>query len=244
MRHGDDMGKSQYAEIVDTLVDDLTGCRPGARVASEHEIAARFDVSRAVAGAALRELESRLLVRRVRGSGTFVNGRIDYVISADRAPAWHQAVRAVGAEPHTTVRSVTAESLPADVAERVQRSPGSPAHRVVRQSWINGMPSGWAIEWIPDDVYPDGADVALRAVESLDQVLRQMAKVEPVRAWCRVSMELPPPEVAAGLEIDAGRHVWLVESVNRDVRRDAPVMASITWSRPDVIRIIVEMSNG
>jgi GntR family phosphonate transport system transcriptional regulator len=145
------MGKSQYAEIVDTLVDDLTGCRPGARVASEHEIAARFAVSRAVAGAALRELESRLLVRRVRGSGTFVNGRIDYIISADRAPAWHQAVRAAGAEPHTTVRSITAEPLPADVAGRIQRSEGSPAHRVVRQSWINGMPSGWAIEWIPDD---------------------------------------------------------------------------------------------
>ena len=59
------MGKSQYAEIVDALMGDLAESRPGARVASEHEIAARFAVSRAVAGAALRELESRLLVRRV-----------------------------------------------------------------------------------------------------------------------------------------------------------------------------------
>ena len=56
------MGKSQYAEIVDTLAGDLAGCRPGTRIASEHEIAARFAVSRAVAGAALRELENRLLV--------------------------------------------------------------------------------------------------------------------------------------------------------------------------------------
>jgi DNA-binding GntR family transcriptional regulator len=238
------MGKSQYAEIVDTLVDDLAGCQPGARFASEHEIAARFAVSRAVAGAALRELESRLLVRRVRGSGTFVNGRIDYVISADRAPSWHQAVRATGAEPRSTVRSVAAEKLPGGLAVRLSRPPGSPAHRIVRQGWINGMPSSWAVEWIPDDVFPDGADMAIRAVESLDQVLRQMARVEPVRAWCRVSMELPPPEVAAGLEIDRGRHVWLVESVNRDARRGLPVMTSIWWTRPDVARITVEMSNG
>lgn len=238
------MGKSQYAEIVGALVADLAGCQPGARFASEHEIAARFAVSRAVAGAALRELESRLLVRRVRGSGTFVNGRIDYVISADRAPSWHQAVRATGAEPRSTVRSVAAEKLPGDLAARLSRPPGSPAHRIVRQGWINGMPSSWAVEWIPDDVFPDGADVAIRAVESLDQVLRQMARVEPVRAWCRVSMELPPPEVAAGLEIDRGRHVWLVESVNRDARRGLPVMTSIWWTRPDVIRVIVEMSNG
>jgi GntR family transcriptional regulator, phosphonate transport system regulatory protein len=238
------VGKSQYAEIVDTLVGDLAGCQPGARFASEHEIAARFAVSRAVAGAALRELESRLLVRRVRGSGTFVNGRIDYVISADRAPSWHQAVRATGAEPRSTVRSVAAEKLPGDLAARLSRPPGSPAHRIVRQGWINGMPSSWAVEWIPDDVFPDGADVAIRAVESLDQVLRQMARVEPVRAWCRVSMELPPPEVATGLEIDRGRHVWLVESVNRDARRGFPLMTSIWWTRPDVVRITVEMSNG
>jgi GntR family phosphonate transport system transcriptional regulator len=238
------MGKSQYAEIVDTLVGDLAGCRPGARVASEHEIAARFTVSRAVAGAALRELESRLLVRRVRGSGTFVNGRIDYIISADRAPSFSQTVRAAGAEPRSAVRSVTAEPLPGDLAARLERAPGSPAHRIVRQSWINGMPSGWVSEWIPDDVFPDGADVAVRAVESLDQVLRQMAGVEPVRAWCRVSMELPPPEVAAGLETDPGRHVWLVESVNRDARRRFPVLTNIWWTRPDVIRVTVEMGNG
>jgi GntR family phosphonate transport system transcriptional regulator len=238
------MGKSQYAGIVDTLVDDLASCRPGARVASEHELAARFAVSRAVAGAALRELENRLLVRRVRGSGTFVNGRIDYVIAADRVPSFSKTVRKMGLEPHHIVRSITAEPLPDDLAARLERAPGSPAHRIVRQGWINGMPSGWNTEWIPDDVFPDGADVAIRAVESLDQVLRQMAKVEPIRAWCRVSMELPPPEVATGIEVDPGRHVWLVESVNRDGAGGIPVLTNIWWARPDVIRVIVEMSNG
>jgi GntR family phosphonate transport system transcriptional regulator len=238
------MGKSQYAEIVDSLVGDLAGCQPGARVASEHEIAARFAVSRAVAGAAMRELESRLLVRRVRGSGTFVNGRIDYIISADRVPSFSQTVRAAGAEPRSAVRAISAEPLPGELAARLEREPGSPAHRIVRQSWINDMPSGWVIEWIPDDMFPDGADVAVRAVESLDQVLRQMGGVEPVRAWCRVSMELPPPEVAAGIETDPGRHVWLVESVSRDAHRGFPIMTSIWWTRPDVIRITVEMSNG
>ena len=60
------------------------------------------------------------------------------------------------------------DTLVDDPAVRLERTPGSAAHCVVRQGWINGMPSGWVIEWIPDDVYPDGADVALRAVESLD----------------------------------------------------------------------------
>src|ERR1700760_4999187 len=128
------MGKSQYAEIVDALVGDLAGRRPGARFASEHEIAARFAGSRAVAGAALRELESRLLVRRVRGSGTFVNGRIDYVISADRVPSYSQTVRAAGAYPRSVVRSIATEPFPAELAARLEREPGSPAHCIVRQS--------------------------------------------------------------------------------------------------------------
>jgi len=71
-----------------------------------------------------------------------------------------------------------------------------------------------------------------------------MAGVEPVRAWCRVSMELPPPEVAAGIEVDQGRHVWLVESVSRDAKRSFPIMTSIWWATPDVIRVIVEMSHA
>jgi DNA-binding GntR family transcriptional regulator len=236
------MGKNRYTEIVDVLVDDLAGCRPGTRVASEHEIADRFAVSRAAAGAALRELENRLLVRRVRGSGTFVNGRIDYVISAHRAPSWHQTVRDAGAVPRSVVRDIRAETLPDELAARLERPPGSPAHCLIRQGYINDLLCGWTNEWIPDDMFPAGADVAVRAVESLDQILRQMARVEPVRAWCRVSMEPPPPEVAVGLDVDQGRHVWLVESVSRDASRGYPVMCSVWWSRPDVVRVVVEMS--
>lgn len=238
------VGKNRYSEIVDDLVVDLAECRPGTRVASEHEIAAKFAVSRAVAGAALRELENRMLVRRVKGSGTFVNGRIDYVISPHLVPSWHQTVRAAGADPHSLVRSVQAKTLPDELADRLERPRGSPAHCLVRQGYINGLLCGWTNEWIPDDVFPAGADVAVRAVDSLDQVLRQMARVEPVRAWCRVSMELPPPDVATELDFDQGRHVWLVESVSTDATKGYPVMGSVWWARPDVVRVIVEMSGS
>jgi DNA-binding GntR family transcriptional regulator len=90
-------------------------------------------------------------------------------------------------------------------------------------------------------VCPPAADVAVRAVESVDLVLRQMAKVEPVRAWCRISMEIPPPEVAAGLETDEARHAWLVESMSRDAKTGTPVLASRAWTRVEMVRMIVEM---
>jgi GntR family phosphonate transport system transcriptional regulator len=238
------MGKSRYPEIVGALASDLAGCQPGDRVPSEHEIAARFCVSRATARAAVQELEERLIVRRVRGSGTYVNHRIDYVISPDRAPSWHQTVEAAGAVPRSVVRDIRPASLPAEVAERLERPAGAPAQRLVRQNFINDLVAGWNTEWLPSDVCPPAADVAVRAVESVDMVLRQMARVEPVRAWCRVSMEAPPADVAAGLEIDDSRHAWLVESMSRDARTGRPVMASTAWTRVEMVRIIVEMGEA
>lgn len=235
------MGKSRYTEIVETLAGELADCQVGARVASEHEIAARFGVSRAAARSATQELESRLLVRRVRGSGTFVNHPIDYVISADRPPSWHQTVRDAGATPRRIVRDVRRTALPEEIAARLGRPAGSPTHMLIRQGYVNDLLSGWSEEWIPDDIFPDGADVAVHAVESVDLILRQMARVEPVRAWCRVSMVIPPPYVASGLEIDPGRQTWLVESVSRDAASGRPVMCSNTWSRTEVLRMIVEL---
>lgn len=237
------MGKTRYPAIVGALAGDLADCKPGDRVPSEHEIAARFGVSRAAARAAVQELEDRLLVRRVRGSGTYVNHRIDYVISPRRAPSWHQTVAAAGAEPRSIVREIRDGVLDAELAGRLERPAGSPARILVRQYFINDLVAGWTTEWLPADICPPAADVAVRAVESVDLVLRQMARVEPVRAWCRISMDVPPPDVADGLEIDDARHAWLVESVSRDAGTGRPVLASAAWTRVEMVRMIVEMGD-
>jgi DNA-binding GntR family transcriptional regulator len=224
------VGRNRYTEIVATLAGELAGSPVG---------------SRAAARAAVQELESRLLVRRVWGSGTFVNHRIDYVISPRKAPSWHQTVLDAGAVPRSVVLDIRSGTLTGDLAARLERSAGSRARVLTRQYYyINDLLATWTTEWIPDDVFPDAAEVAVRAVESVDLVLRQMAQVEPVRAWCRVSMDLMPPEVAAGLDLDEGRQAWLVESVSRDARRGYPVMASIAWTRPEMVRMVVEMNES
>ncbi|WP_258958349.1 GntR family transcriptional regulator [Saccharopolyspora kobensis] len=234
------MVRSRYVEMADVLAAELAGLPAGTRIAGEHEIAARFEVGRAAARAAVQELEQRLLVRRVRGSGTFVNKRIDYVISQRRAPSWHQTVREAGAEPRSVVRDVQRAPLPAEEAERLERPVGSAASLLVRQYYVDDLLHGWSNEWIPADVLAD-VDIAVHAVESVDAILRQMSRVQPVRSWCRVSYALPEPEVVAGLEVESGRPVWLVESVSRDAGSGRPVLCSRSWSRPDSARIVVEM---
>ncbi|WP_205587843.1 GntR family transcriptional regulator [Streptomyces sp. 11-1-2] len=220
------------AEIADQPAD--------VRVASEHEIAARFGVSRAAARSALQELEGRHLVRRVRGAGTFVSRPLDYVLSQSRVPSMHQTIREAGGEPRTVVRDVTTVPVTGAIAERLERAEGSAVHLLTRQSYIDGLLSGWSQEWIPVDMLPE-LDAAVHAVESLDTILRQMCGVTPVRAWCRVSGVLPDRRVAEGLEAAHNRPVWLVESLSRDAASGRAVMCSSTWSRPDSVRIIVEL---
>jgi DNA-binding GntR family transcriptional regulator len=231
---------TRYLEIADELAAELAGAPAGTRLDGEHGIGRRFGVGRAAARAALQELERRLLVRRVQGAGTFVNRRIDYTIGHDRRPSWHETVAAAGARPRTVVRGIETRPLPAEYASALGLPAGTPCHRLVRQSYIDDLLAARVHEWVPLGLVAE-LDLAVHAAESLDLVLRQVGRVEPVRAWCRVSLETPPPAVCIGLEIEPSRPVWLVESLSRDARSRRPVMCSRSWMRSDAVRVVVEL---
>ncbi|MCX4095933.1 GntR family transcriptional regulator [Nocardia sp. alder85J] len=234
------MKSPRYLEIADQLAAELADCRPGTRVASEHDISVRFGVGRAASRSALQELERRLVVRRVQGAGTFVNRRIDYVIAQDRQPSFTATVRAAGATPRVQVRVTERMPLPADLAPLLELPPGAPIHHVIRVGFIDDVPSGWSQEWIPVEVTAD-LGPALRATESLELVLRQLGRVQPVRSWCRVGLDVPPPEVPVGLGTDHGIPLWHIESLSRDADTTRPLLYSETWHRTDCLRVVVEL---
>ncbi len=232
----------RYLELADQLAAELAGCPPGWRVPSENEISARFGVGRAAARATLQELERRLLVHRVQGLGTFVNRRIDYTISHDRRPSWHRTVAAAGARPRSVVREIDRRPLPDGPAALLGLQAGTPAWMLVRQSYIDDRLASWTHEWLPHDLVAD-LDLAMHAVESLDEVLRQLARVEPIRAWCRVSLDVPPTAVLTELCIGSSTPLWLVESLSRDATSGRSLMCSSAWMRADAVRVVVELGS-
>jgi DNA-binding GntR family transcriptional regulator len=233
----------RYLDIAEQLATELAGLPTGARVAGEHDITLRFGVGRAAARAALQELERRLLVRRIQGAGTFVNRRIDYVISHDRRPSWHETVAAAGAQPRTVVLGVDVVGLPEEPAALLDLPFGTPAHRLRRQSYIDDLLAAASHEWIPVATVPE-LGAALHAAESVDLVLRQVGRVQPVRSWSRVSLDVPPPDVIVGLQMESTAPVWLVESLSRDGETGLPVMCSSSWMRADALRVVVELGEG
>lgn len=234
------MAETRYREIAETLAAEIADMPPGSKIAGEHEIAARFGVGRAAARAALQELARRMLVRRVRGGGTYAAKRIDYVISSERVPSWSSSVRAAGSVPHSIVRSCDAVELPAAVAARLGLEAGAPGFRLRRRSFTDGLPASWGDEWVPADVLPD-LPTAIRHESSLHEILRQMANAEPERASSRASIEAASDEVAAELECSGGDPVWLVESLNRDAATGRLLCFTQRWIRADAIRVVFEL---
>lgn len=225
-------------EIAATLAREIAALPPGAKIASEHELMRRFDATRSTVRAAFDELATRFLIRRTRGSGTFVNRRIDYRISAQHAPSLHDTVQAAGATARTF--RVGSERMPApdQVAENLGCAPGTELTRLSRIAYIDDQIASCAEEWLAEGVI-EHADVVLKVIESISETLRGSGYF-PVRARSRVAMAFPPGPVAERLELDAPVATWAIETLTRDGDTGRALMFSRTWMRPDVIRVLVD----
>lgn len=240
LRQGCDVAPTPtYLELADGLAADFGIV--GDRVSSENEIASTRGVSRPTARAALQELERRFLVRRIRGAGTFVSRRIDYVISDSRPPSASTTLRSAGAEPVTQLVEARSSACPADVAWHLGIDRRTRVVLVRRLITIEDILTSWTSAYLPAALVPGlGAELATK--QSLFEVLRDVYGIEAQRRWSRASLDLPPPSVVAALRLEGTPPTWLLEGVNerRDQSRQA-VEFTRSWMRADVLNVMFEM---
>lgn len=230
------------AEITCALEREVRDLPAGARLPSEHALMGRFGATRSAVRRAIEALERRYLVRRSQGAGTFVNRRIDYVISPERTPSLHETVEAAGSVCRTFVVDMAPHTPPRRVAEMIGTDPDAQLTRIIRVGYIDDEPSTYGEEWLAPGVL-DVADVRLRAVESLAAVLRADGR-EPVRTWARASAEFAPEDVADRFGIAGPVPVWRLETLSSDGHGGSPVLFSRSWQRQDRVRVVVEMGSA
>lgn len=234
----DAAGARDPRAIAEVLAAEVSGLPAGARMDSENELGARFGVARSVIRRALEELEGRFLIRRVRGSGTYVGGRIDYRVSSRHAPSLHSTVEAAGGEARTAVLESGPAPLPERVADLLGVDPGVASLRLVRSGHINGCLASVAEEWLAPGV-AEHLDAALGVIESVYETLQAFGHL-PSRSRCIATLDHPDPTMAALLEIEPGSPAWFLETLTTDARSGAPLLVSRTWMRLDRVRLVLD----
>jgi DNA-binding GntR family transcriptional regulator len=228
-----------YTAVADRLELEIAALAPHDKVASENELAARFGVSRVTTRSALQELERRMVVRRVRGSGTFVLPRLSYVLSSDGAPSWRAAVRDQGHEPGVAVLSCTTAPASPATQRALRTEAGDDVVHVVRLGTVDGLTAAMSEHWLPLTVVGSAMEQIANGGSLRTAIIRNGCR--PARREAAAEMDTAPPEVGARLGLDHRALVWHVESTSecRDCGRI--VESTRAWMRVDMFRLRFEL---
>lgn len=228
---------STYLELADELEELVRRSEPDERLPSENEIVEQRSVSRVTARSALQELERRSLVRRVRGRGTFVARRLEYVVGAKMAPSWSATVRAAGGTPGAEVLGCEPGAASPEVA-RLLEIGDAEVYTLRRRGYVDGLVATSASSAVPVEF--GAASLAASQGGSLHAAFRELG-LDVHRAWSRAELVVPGADVAEALGYEGRPPTWLVESLNRDRCSRRAVEYSRTWMRADVFRLRLEL---
>lgn len=176
---------------------------PGGKLPPEPELAAELGVSRATLREALRSLEEEGVVRRTRGSGTFVGERPRVTNNLDSNFGVTDAIRMSGMDPGTEQASVRIEAASADEAERLDLQPGEDVVMVDRVRTADGRPVVLTRDILPLRLTRDDPSVLLKLqTDSVYEVFERemgilihhgLATFRPTRADGHIASRLRIP---------------------------------------------------
>lgn len=232
----DPLVSETYLSVANALEGRIQDLDAWDRVPSEHDVVREFEISRPTARAALQELERRFVVRRVKGSGTFVNERIPYPIGNRFPPS---ASRTLGLSGRTaTMRLVTVSETSLEPCELDAFSPDRPQRLCVigRAMEVDGDVVGFGISKVSNAMAP-GLRRHLDDIASIWRVLSSQYGITLIRRSIDVSIDTPPDHVARIL--DTREPSWHLRSVNVDATTGAVVELAESWIRTDRVAVSV-----
>jgi len=208
--------------LADRIAASLVHHEPGWRLPRHTALARRYNVSTAEIDAAVDELSTRHLVRRLPDGQLYRVSPAEYLIPIEGVPGLGSF-----ADPVGVVRvQWTANGEPAAFCT-------SYLLKEIAGPFINAQASQGAggLSMLP-----------ITAPAQQDAEHGNLVPVGEPRA-VHVEMQPPPPSVARSLRLSAGQAAALVTVRFDDLDADRPVALTIAVFRPDLFRIVVESGN-
>jgi hypothetical protein len=239
--------------LADRVAAALVHHEPGWRLPRRSALARRYGVSTAEMEAAIEELATRHLLRRLPDGQVYRASPADYLIRLEGITDLRASIDPMGALIDCASRNVSWRRVPEDVSGALRLPPGQPVC-VVRCLWAaEGNPVAFSATYLPEryaalaEGPPRLADVLRPPQVPADSGDRQQGAVaEPDQArptlpgGLYLELQPPAPSVARSLRLAAGQ-----PAVNVTVRFDdsgdgSPVALATAVLRPDTFRVVVE----
>jgi Bacterial regulatory proteins, gntR family len=240
------------AVLADRIAAALVHHEPGWRLPRHTALARRYNVSTAEIDAAVDELASRNLVRRLPDGQLYRVSPAEYLIPIEGVPGLGSRADPMGGEIVCRSRQASWRQVPEDIGWALQIPPADPVG-VIRMQWTaGGEPAAFCTTYLLKEMAgpfiaaqgtgPAGGLTLLPITAppaSPDPERGDLVPVGEPRA-VHVEMQPPPPSVARSLRLAAGQPAAMVTVRFDDPDGGKPVALTIAVLRPDLFRIVVE----
>ncbi|WP_275286969.1 GntR family transcriptional regulator [Halomonas elongata] len=236
LRLDPDLSTPLYHQLASRLEDAIEegAWQAGEALPSERALAESLDVSRITARKALDRLAERGLIRRTRGSGTFITPRLNQPLT--RLASFTEMLTQRGFTPrsHWLSRSLAAPS--ADESLRLGLGGDARVARLKRLRLADGVVMAVEESCLPQSVLgdPQGVEDSLYAFleDAGRPVARALQHVTAVNADAELARLAEVPEGQALLKVT--RQGYLVDGT--------PAELTVTYCRTDYYDFIVELT--
>lgn len=194
------------------------GLRPGDRLPTEAQLAARHGVNRHTVRRAIETLVRSGLVRVEQGRGSFVaEDRIDYTVQP--RTRFNEWIRQQNKEPTGRILQIAQVSATTQVAAGLGVPPGAAVALLWRLGMADGTPVSLTSHHFSLDARPGLLD-ALRTAPSITAALHSVGVADYRRRVTRVAARMPTATEAGLLRVPRSRPLLVCENVNVDLGGD------------------------
>lgn len=210
---------------------------PGNRMSTEHELTARFSVTRHTVRRAIADLEEQGLVRVTHGSGIYVQERvIDYNVTRRTRFSANLAQQSIASG--AIMLSSGESEADQEMAEALEIPLGEPLVFMEVAGEADGRRITCSINYFPRKRF-SGIIEAYRDTRSITAALKQCGVNDYLRKKSLVLARMPSPRVAETLDILKNRPVLVTKSVNIDLDR-VPIQYNICYYAADWVQLVFE----
>lgn len=187
--------------------------QPGDRLPSEQELCDRYQVSRTVVRQTLLEMESKGLIVKRRGKGSFVAHPKIHESLIQKLTGFYQDMVERGFTPVTRVLHHEIEAAKPKVASKLSLEPGTPVFNIERLRFVNDEPIVLVRTYLPYALCPGLAHVDL-SNRSLYAVLEEEFGIVPAYGRRTIEAVAADEREAELLSVSPGAPLIYLESVS------------------------------